>query len=293
MAVTVCCKKRSTTYAVPVGGEILWYGIASAVPSGFAIDSYCADVFIMGAAAGGATNTQAGANSHTHTNPSATGSQAAHTHPVGGGGTGGASGDVEVTSIYHIADCAPDDHTHSIPSGTSSSAGGHSHALSAAALADAYPPYARLYWIRATSESEVPVNGILMWDDAIADAPSGFSLCNGSGGTPDLRSKFIYGASIDGDVGDTGGATTHTHANADAGGAGAHSHTMNLTSGAADSDQDVSGYSGGTTVAAGGHTHGLSATANTDADHTHTLSNTGAGSSLPSYLMLYFIMRTA
>jgi hypothetical protein len=293
MAIIVQRKRSGTAYTVPAGGEILWYGIASAVPSGFSIDSYCADVFVRGCAAGAASNTPAGANSHTHTNPSATGSQASHTHAVGGGGTGAASGDVEVTSIYSITYSAPDDHSHSIPSGTSSSAGGHSHTLSSAALADAYPPYARLYWIRATSDTAVPVGGIVMWDDAIADAPSGFALCNGSGGTIDLRDKFVYGASADGDIGDTGGAETHVHGNASSGNAGTHSHTASLTSGAADSDKNVSGYSGGTTVADGGHTHSLSATTNADADHSHTLSDTGAGSSLPSYVKLYFIQRTA
>jgi hypothetical protein len=292
MAIIVQRKRSATTYAVPVGGEILWYGIASAVPSGFAIDSYCANVFVRGCAAGAASNTPAGANSHTHTNPSATGNQAAHTHAIGGGSSNAASGTNEVYEDNNV-NSAPSGHDHTFPSGTSGSGGGHSHTLSAAALADAYPPYARLYWIKATSESAVPVNGILMWDDAIADAPSGFSICDGSGGTLDLRDKFVYGASADDEIGDTGGATTHTHTNADSGAAGAHTHSINLTSGAAESDQNVSGFSGGTTVAQGGHTHGVSATSDTDANHTHTLSNTVAGSSLPAYLMLYFIMRVS
>ncbi len=292
MPVIVQNKRRATEYAVPQYGEILWYGIAANVPSGFAIDSYCANVFVMGCAAGGATNTQAGSNSHTHTNPSATGSQADHTHTIDGGNTGAASGTID-TYPSAGASSAASGHAHDIGAGTSGSGGTHSHTLSSAVLADAYPPYAQLYWIKATSESALPIGGIVMWDDAIADAPGGFAICNGSGGTIDLRDKFVYGASADGDVGDTGGATTHTHTNADSGAAGTHTHSLSGTSGGGGSTNNVSGFSGGETVSKGGHTHSLSGTSDADADHSHTLSATGSGSSLPPYLMLYFIQRTS
>ena len=35
---------------------------------------------------------------------------------------------------------------------------------------------------------------IMMWSGTIATIPSGWYLCNGSNGTPDLRNKFIIGA---------------------------------------------------------------------------------------------------
>jgi hypothetical protein len=291
MAVTVCSSKRATTYAVPQYGEILWYGVASAVPSGFAIDTFCANVFIQGCAAGAATNTQAGANSHTHTNPSTTGSQAAHTHPIADGGVGAAAGSATVGSSTNTYS-APASHSHNLVSGTSGSGGGHSHTLSAAALADAYPPYAQLYWIRATSESSLPIGAILMWDNPIASAPTGCVICNGSGGTIDLRDKFVYGAAGDTELGDTGGATTHVHTNADSGAAGTHTHTASLNSDGADSDKNISGFAG-TDVSAGNHTHSVAVTTDGDADHSHTLSNSGSGSSLPPYVKLYFVQRTS
>jgi hypothetical protein len=43
----------------------------------------------------------------------------------------------------------------------------------------------------------VPIGGIIMYKGAIADLPSGWSFCNGSNGTPDLRDKFIIGAFAD------------------------------------------------------------------------------------------------
>lgn len=63
-----------------------------------------------------------------------------------------------------------------------------------------------------------PTGGIIMWSGSIATIPSGWALCNGSNGTPDLRDKFIVGAKQDdsgtaktnvtGSLTQTGGAAT-------------------------------------------------------------------------------------
>lgn len=37
-------------------------------------------------------------------------------------------------------------------------------------------------------------NIICIWAGAIVDIPAGWALCNGAGGTPDLRNKFVIGA---------------------------------------------------------------------------------------------------
>ena len=74
--------------------------------------------------------------------------------------------------------------------------------------------------------NSVPTGFIGMWSGSIATIPSGWYLCNGSNGTPDLRDKFIVGASSDetslaktnitGALTQTGGskdaiAVSHTH----------------------------------------------------------------------------------
>lgn len=46
---------------------------------------------------------------------------------------------------------------------------------------------------------------IMMWSGTIATIPSGWLLCNGSNGTPDLRDKFVIGATQD----DSGVAKTN------------------------------------------------------------------------------------
>jgi hypothetical protein len=43
----------------------------------------------------------------------------------------------------------------------------------------------------------IPSGVIVLWSGTIANIPSGWYLCNGSNGTPDLRDKFIVGAKQD------------------------------------------------------------------------------------------------
>lgn len=59
--------------------------------------------------------------------------------------------------------------------------------------------------------SGMPSGAIIIWSGTIASIPSGFMLCDGSAGTPDLRSKFVRGAPPATDPGATGGSDTHTH----------------------------------------------------------------------------------
>ena len=54
----------------------------------------------------------------------------------------------------------------------------------------------------------IPEGVILMWSGATTDVPSGFTLCDGTDGTPDLTDRFIVGAGGSFNVGDTGGQET-------------------------------------------------------------------------------------
>ena len=69
----------------------------------------------------------------------------------------------------------------------------------------------------------VPSGAIIMWSGTLATIPAGWSLCDGSGSTPDLRGKFIYGTLAGVDPGDVGGAVTHTHTYSDL---PQHNHTL-------------------------------------------------------------------
>lgn len=63
-----------------------------------------------------------------------------------------------------------------------------------------------------TTDITTPAGIIAMWGGLLADIPAGWILCDGTNGTPDLRSQFIKGAAPATDPGATGGATTHTPA---------------------------------------------------------------------------------
>ena len=55
-------------------------------------------------------------------------------------------------------------------------------------------------------DSSVPQGSIIPWYGQIKDIPSGFTLCNGSNGTPDLRNRFLVGAGSTYGLGNIGGA---------------------------------------------------------------------------------------
>lgn len=74
---------------------------------------------------------------------------------------------------------------------------------------------------------------IMMWSGSVASIPSGWALCDGTNGTPDLRNRFIVGAGDAYAVAATGGqnaitqvpAHTHGPGNLANTSAGSHSHT--------------------------------------------------------------------
>ena len=68
----------------------------------------------------------------------------------------------------------------------------------------------------AAAAAAFPVGGIIMWSGSVASIPSGWALCNGSNGTPDLRNRFVVGAGSTYAVDATGGSAdaivvSHTH----------------------------------------------------------------------------------
>lgn len=59
--------------------------------------------------------------------------------------------------------------------------------------------------------SGIPSGVIVMWSGTEANIPSGWALCNGSNGTPDLKDRFVIGAGGTYSVSSTGGTINHTH----------------------------------------------------------------------------------
>jgi hypothetical protein len=85
---------------------------------------------------------------------------------------------------------------------------------------------------------------IMMWTGVTA--PTGWAICDGTNGTPDLREKFIRGSSLLVPIGSTGGATSVTLTT---GNLASHSHTLtNGTANVAAVCNTIAGGGGGTGI---------------------------------------------
>ena len=79
------------------------------------------------------------------------------------------------------------------------------------------------------ANNAIPSGGIIIWSGSSAAIPSGWYLCNGSNGTPDLRNRFVVGAGSTYAVGNTGGSAdaivvSHNHTASDSG----HTHSIGI-----------------------------------------------------------------
>lgn len=105
---------------------------------------------------------------------------------------------------------------------------------------------------------------IVLWSGAIVDIPSGWVICDGNNGTPDLRDSFVVGAGNSYAVGASGGGTSHVH---------------NFTG-----NGHVHPIPGGMGIAGGANFANVSGS-------TQVTGTTDAGSSLPPYYALAYIMK--
>jgi hypothetical protein len=150
--------------------------------------------------------------------------------------------------------------------------------------------YDNLYGIigvaNTSTGTTIPTGMISLWYGSIGSVPTGWYLCDGTNGTPDLRDKFIVGAGSTYSVAATGGSTdaivvshTHTATVTDPG----HNHTSLVIPGG--------------TVTGGGAvnyvTSGNTGTATTGI----TVSNastgvSGTNANLPPYYALAYVMKS-
>lgn len=178
-----------------------------------------------------------------------------------------------------------------------------------------------------TANDFFPSGGIIIWSGSAAAIPSGWLLCNGANGTPDLRNSFVIGAGSTYAVGATGGQSSitsvpahthgtgnlvtsntgaHTHTGTTAG-AGAHNHLGSEASGnSGNSSRYPLASTNGTNSlgknaviswmdGAGNHSHNFSTSS--DGAHSHTISGSTASTGdasvniLPPYYALCYIMK--
>lgn len=158
-------------------------------------------------------------------------------------------------------------------------------------------------------DTKIPRGIITMWSGAVNAVPSGWHLCDGTNGTPDLRNRFIVGAGNSYAPGNTGGALSYTpkvtvkaantgvqvgYHTLTVGEMPSHSHALLLYKGDESAGGRCDSYGGrayiqgDTCLPTGGnqgHNHPIA-----DNGHIHTAS-ASAVDSRPPYYALAFIMK--
>lgn len=115
----------------------------------------------------------------------------------------------------------------------------------------------------------IPTGTIFLWSGSTGSIPSGWVICNGSNGTPDLRNEFVIGAGDTYSVDGSGGAANVTLATTNI---ASHSHSWSANTGAGG---DHSHNFNANTGNSGNHTH--SGSTSNVGNHTHSGGGVGAG----------------
>ncbi len=167
--------------------------------------------------------------------------------------------------------------------------------------------FVRINPMKTIQKAIVPVGMISMWSGTVGTIPSGWALCDGSKGTPDLKGRFVVGSGDTYSVGDKGGEEKHTLTESEMPGhvhsattslAGSHTHRVKDGQGGS-STNSVYGENGTSPNLAGqdrskGWVSG-SSLIETTGGHSHSVSVHSAGGNQshenrPPYFALAYIM---
>ena len=131
----------------------------------------------------------------------------------------------------------------------------------------------------------IPTGGIILWSGSVGAIPTGWTLCNGSNGTPDLRSRFVVGAGSTYNVDATGGTAdaivvAHSHSITDPG----HVHAFTAYTPGSGAALHQSFNSTGVASGTGSAVTGIAV---------NSTGQSGVNANLPPYYALAYIMKTA
>lgn len=147
--------------------------------------------------------------------------------------------------------------------------------------------------VQTSVGTTIPTGMISLWYGSIGSVPSGWYLCDGSNGTPDLRNRFVVGAGSTYSVSQTGGSTdaivvSHTHTATSA--VTDPGHTHRVDSGNQRTVQTgglgLSTPTSGTSDATGSNTTGI-----TVATTVASAGTSGTNANLPPYYALAYVMK--
>jgi hypothetical protein len=262
-------------------------GWATEAVSGWTNDADSAGRYLKGAAGGGNGGANAGSATHTHSVNAHAHNGVSHDHSIGATGLSNPSSSSEAGYGSSTPRWLPR-HTHPLniaaasTGNTNSVGGGNTNAV------NLEPPNRRLQVLRNTGGgTQTRIIGLYV--GAVADLDPLLTLCNGSNGTPDMRTYFARDRGSD-SINSTGGSSSHSHTTpSHTHDIGNHSHTIDVLASTTGSFEAPSfGDLGSSPTTNHDHSGGSTASASPNVSSAGS-GNTNSVSHLPLYKEVHFV----
>lgn len=204
-------------------GMMVWSDTAT-IPPGWSAHTPSNTRMLKGAAAGGNAGATGGASSHSHTDPTP------HTHPMphSHGSTPAGSTPAPPTPVDVYGGPVPavlTTLTHSHPNGTAGTTTDVSSATASSfASTTVEAPNLQLLIYEGIDGAALFQGMIIATLLSAINVPAGWSICDGTNGTPNLKARIIKNTTSAPNVGVTGGSATHNHSYSSHGHTGTHGH---------------------------------------------------------------------
>ena len=291
----------SSANNVPPTREVIWIksdgsqasyptgvlGWATESVSGWTNDATSAGRFLKGAAAGGNGGATSGAATHTHSVNAHSHNGVSHDHSIGATGLSNPSSSVEAGYGSSSPRWLPR-HTHPLNLNAASTGNTNSVGGGTTNAVNLEPPNRRLQVLRNTGGG-TQTRIIGLYTGAVADLDPLLTLCNGSGGTPDMRTWFARDRGSD-SINSTGGSSSHSHTTpSHTHDIGNHSHTIDVLASTTGSFERPSfGDLGDSPTTSHDHSGGSTASASPNVSSAGS-GNTNSVSHLPPYKEVHFV----
>jgi len=277
---------------VPTDARVFWPESDASIPTDWTRDTNFDDHFLQGddeTFTGAATTAAA---THLHSIPVHTHTAATHSHRFSGAAASAISNSSRTSSKPVVRYCVRWSHSHTQIGGNSTAVTYQNASAQNTGTTGALPPYYTMIMIGPDDAlQDIPDDAVCFTDESTA--PTGFSITDGTAGTPNLDDKFLLGADTGNDGGGTGGTATHTHTSS------GHTHTANshshasITCGSATTIGAFSPLSAPTPTTPSAWHHGVSMSSATSSNLDSDSPSTDAISSEPAYIKLLGIQNTS
>lgn len=262
-------------------------GWATEAVSGWVTHAASLGRYLRGAAAAGNGGGTSGAATHTHSVDAHTHNGASHDHAVGVTSQSNPASSIEAGDGSSTPRWLPR-HTH--PMDVSSASTGNTNSVGGGntSAVNLEPPNRRLAVLQNTGGG-TQTRIIGLFTGAISALDPLLTWCDGTGGTPDMRTFFAREAGSD-SINSTGGSSTHTHTTSThTHDLGNHSHGTNvLTSTTASYEAPSFGDLGSSPTTGHDHSSGNTASASPSMSSADS-GTTNSVSHIPSYKEVHFV----